>query len=388
MSIKLTLLEVENFKAIKAVRAELSQNGLTVIGGANAAGKTSVLDAIAYALGGERYRPTNADRDGSVVPAEIRIELSNGLVIQRKGKTGKLTVTDSTGTRHGQSLLNSFITTFAIDMPKFMAMTDKQKTQELLNVLGVGDELVRLDKAEKACYDQRHAIGQVADRLRKHAESMPYHADAPEVPHELAPYMAAIRAKAERNAVQRQIEDLTRQLATMTDPMPEIDATRLQESIARMEDENALVRANLEAELRRTDAEEEARKYDAKTQELTDIRAARVALLDGANLPLPELCVAGGQLTYKGQPWDCMSTAEQYIVSAAIASAINPECGFVLLDRLESMDAETLRAFGDWLKSKNLQAIGTKVSTDGDCTITIEDGMYSEPSPTLDGWDF
>lgn len=50
---KINKLEIENVKRIKAVRLEPAQNGLTVIGGNNNQGKTSVLDSIAWALGGE-----------------------------------------------------------------------------------------------------------------------------------------------------------------------------------------------------------------------------------------------------------------------------------------------------------------------------------------------
>ena len=51
MSVKINSLEIENVKRIKAVKLEPSANGLTIIGGNNNQGKTSVLDAIAWALG-------------------------------------------------------------------------------------------------------------------------------------------------------------------------------------------------------------------------------------------------------------------------------------------------------------------------------------------------
>ena len=59
---KINKLEIENVKRIKAVRLKPAQNGLTVIGGNNNQGKTSVLDSIAWALGGEKYRPSEAAR--------------------------------------------------------------------------------------------------------------------------------------------------------------------------------------------------------------------------------------------------------------------------------------------------------------------------------------
>ena len=44
---KINRLEIENVKRVKAVTIEPAANGLTVIGGKNGQGKTSVLDALA-----------------------------------------------------------------------------------------------------------------------------------------------------------------------------------------------------------------------------------------------------------------------------------------------------------------------------------------------------
>ena len=117
---KINKLEIENVKRVKAVRIRPSENGLTIIGGDNEQGKTSVLDAIAYALGGEKYRPTNLKREGSVVPGTIKIIMDNGLIVERKGKNAALKVTDPTGKAAGQRLLDQFIEKLALDLPKFM----------------------------------------------------------------------------------------------------------------------------------------------------------------------------------------------------------------------------------------------------------------------------
>lgn len=57
-SIKINKLEIENVKRIKAVKIEPTKNGLTIVGGNNNQGKTSVLDSIAWALGGDKYKDT------------------------------------------------------------------------------------------------------------------------------------------------------------------------------------------------------------------------------------------------------------------------------------------------------------------------------------------
>ena len=80
-----------------------------------------------------------------------------------------------------------------------------------------------------------------------------------------------------------------------------------------------------------------------------------------------------GELIYNGRKWDCMSGSDQLKVSTAIVRKLNPKCGFVLLDKLEQMDLDTLKEFGQWLESEGLQAIATRVSTGDECSIIIED---------------
>ena len=155
MSVKINKLEIENVKRVRALTLEPGQNGLTVIGGRNGQGKTSVLDAISWALGGDRHRPTQPQREGSVVPPSIRVKLSNGLLVERKGKNSALRVTDPSGTRYGQQLLDDFVTQLALDLPKFLHATPKEKAQTLLKVIGVGDQLALLDKEEAELYSER-----------------------------------------------------------------------------------------------------------------------------------------------------------------------------------------------------------------------------------------
>ena len=123
--------------------------------------------------------------------------------------------------------------------------------------------------------------------------------------------------------------------------------------------------------------------YEQLTAELEQTRKAKRDLLDGAHLPLPGLGVENGVLTYQGQQWDNMSGSDQLRVATAIVRKLNPACGFVLLDKLEQMDLQTLQEFGAWLQQEGLQAIATRVSTGEECQIIIEDGMaLSAPEAT------
>ena len=182
MSVKIMALEAENVKRIKAVALTPSPTGLTLVGGNNNQGKTSVLDALAWALGGDRFRPDAAQRDGAVAPAHLKVKLSNGVVVERKGKNASLTVTDPTGRRSGQQLLNAFVEPLALDLPRFMEASDKEKADILLRIIGIGTELHTRDLEIKALYDKRTFTGQLAAQKKHFAEELISYPDAPEEP--------------------------------------------------------------------------------------------------------------------------------------------------------------------------------------------------------------
>ena len=122
------------------------------------------------------------------------------------------------------------------------------------------------------------------------------------------------------------------------------------------------------------DAREYKEQYAAYTREIEDVRKKKAKLLQSHELPLPGLSVDDGELVYNGQKWDNMSGSDRLKVSTAIVRKLNPKCGFVLLDKLEQMDLATLNEFGRWLEQEGLQAIATRVSTGGECSIIIDDG--------------
>lgn len=414
MSVKITQFEAENIKRVKSVQITPTVNGLTVIGGQNNQGKTTVLDAIAWALGGDRYRPSNAERDGSVLPPHLRVELSNGLIVERTGKNSDLKVTDATGHRAGQQLLNTFVEQLAIDLPKFMQANSGEKASTLLRIIGVEDQVEALDRQEKDLYNQRRAIGQIADQKEKYAKELPRWPDAPTDPvsaMELIQRQQVILAKngenqRKRHLAARLIEEKARLAAQLADLNEKYEAVcrdceaagksaldlldastdALEASIRDIETINAKVRTNQDKARAEAEAKSFADQYDTLSTQINDIRKQREDLLHGAKLPLDGLSVQNGELVYQGKAWDCMSGSDQLKVATAIVRAVNPQCGFVLLDKLEQMDMETLREFGAWMESEGLQGIATRVSTGGECSIIISDGYAAETPAVSTNW--
>lgn len=405
MSMKINRLEIENVKRIKAVKIEPRESGLTIIGGNNNQGKTSVLDSIAWALGGERFKPSQATREGSVIPPNLHIVMNNGLIVERKGKNSALKVTDPNGNKGGQQLLNEFVEQLALDLPKFMESSGKEKAQTLLQIIGVGDQLINLEKEEKELYQERLYVGRTADQKEKFAKEQPYFPEAPKdlvSPSDLIRHQQEILARNGENqrkrenlhkleqdyqkinddlsellAKQKRIEEDLRIAKLSAADLQDESTAELEASISNIEEINRRVRANLDKEKAEDDAKVYRSQYNELTEKISDLRSKKNSLLDSAELPLPELSVADGELIYKGQKWDNMSGSERLKVSTAIVRKLNPDCGFVLLDKLEQMDMKTLQEFGLWLESEGLQAIATRVSTGDECSIIIEDGYVA-----------
>lgn len=292
MSVTITALQAENVKRIKAVQIAPLPTGLTILGGNNNQGKTSILDAIAWALGGEKHRPAAAARDGAISPPSLRVVLSNGIVVERKGKNGSLTVTDPTGKRAGQTLLNEFVEQLALDLPKFMTASDKEKADTLLQIIGVGEPLAMLDQQIKATYDKRKTIGQIATQKRAHANELPEYPDAPAEPvsaldlikqqqdilarngenQRKRQQLSALKDKESR--LSRQVEDLTHQLEIAehelskaqqdlqdaqksAEDLQDESTAEIEQSLAEIEETNRQVSVNRE----KSRAEDEAAAY-------------------------------------------------------------------------------------------------------------------------------
>lgn len=413
---KIHSFELENVKRVKAVAYEPTENGLTIIGGKNGQGKTSILDSIAWALGGKKFEPTAAKREGSVLDPKLKITLSDGTVVTREGKNGALKVLDPKGEKSGQKLLDSFISQFALDLPKFMEANTKEKGKILLSIIGVEKELYKLETEESKLYTHRTAIGRIADQKKKYADELPHYADLPKEPvsaseliqqqQEILKKNAENQSKRERvieieakqNALLEKREELKSRLAEIEEEIAltgsdladakkdaidlhDESVEELEKNLGEIDELNVKIRANIDKEKAEKEAKEYLDQYDDLTNQIEKIRNDRIALLDNAKMPLEGLSVEQGELVYNGAKWDCMAGSEQLKVATAIVRKLNPGCGFVLMDKLEQMDVDTLKEFGEWLEAENLQVIATRVSTGDECSIIIEDGYIKGELP-------
>jgi AAA15 family ATPase/GTPase len=411
--IKINTFEIENFKRIKVFHYDCTGKALTVIGGDNGQGKTSGLDALCFVLGGKQFKPGNVTRDESVVDAHIRVELSNGIVAERKGKNSTLKVFDPSGKAGGQQLLNKFTSHIALNISEFISASDKKKAETLLNIIGIGDELLGFELKEKQLYAERLEIGRMKDLEKKHCEKMTFFEGCPEEPvsatelieeqqaifkhnsgnqdlrdnyeslKEQREFAAEDVAKAEKTlAFLKETEDKFRisliNVAQKVDELVDRDPSVVAAGLLDLDNINHKIYTNIDKKKAAKEAAFLKDQYDKLGMDLEEVRIDKLSLIEGASMPLPGLSIEDSKLTYNGQPWDCMSSADQYVVATSIGREENPDCGFVLIDKIETMDLKSLKNFGTYLESAGLQVISTRVSTGPECSIILEDGIVQE----------
>lgn len=422
---KLLQLEIANTKKVKLFSTTLSPT-MNIIGGKNAQGKTTVVDVIKWALLGNKFKPSNPKRNDSILPPDNKITLDNGFIIEIKGENSTVVVTDPSGKKAGTSLLKDFISEFALDIPTFMAATDANKVKMILKHFRVVEELVILKAKEEKIYNERTVIGVDKDRKRKFANSLELDESVgfePKKIQDLIDQQQLILGRNGQNQQKRNdLESNKVKLTNLKDSIAhtqseilrlqnivaekEIDVTVLEgdiqtaeTSVSQLQDEsteelngqiqnfelfNDSVKKNLEYQKADDEAEGLKVEYDKKTAELNTVRDDQKKILDTVEIPLDGVEIKDSKLLYKGQEWDCMSGAEQYMVAIATICAISPETRFILLDKLEQLDLDSLSELDEWIKERDLQVIATRVSKGDECQIIIEDGEISSTTlPTI-----
>ena len=119
----------------------------------------------------------------------------------RTGKNCSLKVTDPTGTRSGQRLIDSFVEKLALDLPKFMQSSDRDKASIIIRALGIEDRLNDIERREKAAYDSRRDASVRLDLASKAAQAMPEYPNVPEQPVSVRELLDELAENDSRNAV-------------------------------------------------------------------------------------------------------------------------------------------------------------------------------------------
>ncbi len=270
---KVLSLSVHNFKRIE--RAEIKPDGsLVILGGDNAQGKSSILDAIAALFCGKDAMPSKPVREGAD-KAELAVDCGDftiSLAIKPDGQSVlKITTRDGMIVPKPQTWLNERIGKLSFDPLAFTRLAEKEQAETLRKLVGV--DVADLDSRRALLYAQRLQTGRDRDAADGACKTFPpEHLDVPD-------------AELSAGEVLTELTNAT-ELARTVDNL-RADAQRL-ETEAQTRDQAALDR---QAELGAIDVNAElAASADAFDVRIADLEVQIAQLRVDKNAKANEIC--------------------------------------------------------------------------------------------------
>jgi DNA repair exonuclease SbcCD ATPase subunit len=429
---KITQLSAENVKRLTAVHVTPDPDGnLVIVGGNNAAGKSSVLDSIMYALAGTKAIPSQPIRNGAR-QAKIRIRLDGeksltvervmkakggGLVVKAEGKAAPLS--------SPQAVLDSLCGKIAFDPLEFTRLKRRDQAERLRGLVGL--DFTEHDKKRKETFDERTTVNRDAKAAQARLDAAPHYPDAPAEEVSVAELMEQLKRADETNRAndrertgceeaekevnawnagiteaqaavveaQRALlvaeNELKHQLAGRDKALSEhaklqervaklqnIDTAPIQHKVTASEETNRQVRANrdrLDLEGEVADLQDQAERL---TEDIAQFDQQKQAQLEAANWPVPGLGFDEEGVTYNGLPFDQASQAEALQVSIAIGAALNPVLRVMLIRDGSLLDDESLATIAKLAEERDLQLWIERVGDGEECSVVIQDGRVRE----------
>jgi len=426
---KILKLTAENVKKLRAV--EITPTGeLVEITGRNGAGKTSVLDAIWWALEGTKHIQAMPIRKGAT-KARIRLDLGELVVERRFNEKGSLlTVESDKGARFTspQGILDKLLGALTFDPLAFVNQEPREQFESLRKIVPLEVDVDQLDGLNRTDFDKRTEINRQAKQLRAQADGIAVPDTLPADPIDVAALkdrmaeaswisarieqiraaeaqltrdIEAARNKAQEalRAAERQRREADRLEAEAKEliRLAEARATEPREGEPAPVDVQAL-RAELDAaETINRDIEQRARKAallkaaeseGAKAKELTDLMEARAkaksVAIAKAPMPVPGLSFGDGAVTFEGVPFGQASSAEQLKVSVAIAMAANPKLRVIRIKEGSLLDDSNITLIAEMAREHDYQVWMETVQSDGRPAVLIEDGEVAEVREAAD----
>lgn len=402
-------LQAENYKRLEAV--EIVPDGdMVVVTGANAAGKSSVVDSIFAALKArailkEIPQPVREGQD----KATITLDLGDYIVVRTITPDGKTSLKVTTGegvpVKSPQAAIDGLLGSLSIDPSVFIRLKASDQVKVLVELVDTEGFLAKNDGQHEAWYNHRTQVGHVRDNHKAVLDANPK-PDLPDVKPDvdaLKAQLDAARLDAEKYQIltqtkidlERQIgedqeamvelqERLGRHKAHLSETLDELNGkTPPYDTIQVLEEGHANAIRDL-AEYDKVDTwnaaseahTEAVADFDTASECLQALKFNRQAWLAKATLPVEGLgfdfeipCV-----TYNGLPLQQASSSEQLKVGTAIAMAQNPELRVIRVSDGNCLDKASFAMLAEMAAANEFQLWIEKVDETGDIGFYIEAG--------------
>ena len=391
---KIIELKSSNIKKLKAVELRVDKDkNLVMVTGKNAAGKSSLLDSIWYALGGKKNIPGEPIRKGEE-KGEITINLDGYIVVRTftdKGSYLKITNKDGSDYSNPQAFLDYIVGNLSFDPLEFSRMESKKQIAELIKITGL--DLTKLEEKKKEITQERLFVGrevkalpvieaEIVELSRRFVEE---NKDLPSISNLTTEIGLAekeilffdrnkVDIKELEDEIMRSQEKLAELKKVMVPKISPEELSKMKESLKNTETINAQVRV---AEKTIEDSNDWS-KINGKYSDLTnDIRAVdeeKKKKLAEVKMPIEGLGWDEEGVSYNNIPFNQLSGAEQLKISMAIAMASNPKLKVVLIKDGSLLDQDSLKVIEDMAKEEDWQIWVESVDESGKVGIYIENG--------------
>ncbi len=427
-------LRVENVKRIKAVNLDFNpEGGLVVITGDNGQGKSSLIDALWYGLGGAGTLPPDPIRKGE---KRAKIEMTIGdkerpaFIVTRNlwyGKRNELKQNievkpaepNSKPKDSPQTMLDALFEITSFDPLKFFNMKPTEQRATLLQIAGLDDDLVAIKTEYDAIFEERKLINRDAKQIEGELAGL----DVPDgdVPKEeisitdLTQELATIdQSTSDRIDAARKVTDLrnlndmkmirVKELASQLEEVkqsfadaqsvvvdlekqiqvadkefesfPNLAASResITEQITTVEATNKKVRAAIK--YHETDDRLTAKQWESKdkTDALTEIEERKLKLLEDATLPIKDIAVTETGVMYQDLPLEQAAHSDQLRVSIALAIARHPNLHLIVSKEGDKLGKARRELLDEMAKTSRHLVLIEKMSEDKSFGIYIEEG--------------
>ena len=405
-------LRAENIKRLVAV--DIKPNGdLVEIAGPNAAGKTSVLDAIWWGLAGDRATQEDPIRHGTdhatveLDLGELKIERTWVKAGEKQRMALKVTMASGVAVRTPQAILDGLLGKLTFDPLEFSRMKPGERRNVLMEVIGLRSDLEVLERERAKKYEERRVLNRTATELKAAAlKSKPEGevvVEAVSVANLMVEFdrtrarqntLDTLKRKhdaivAERKTVQRQIEDL---MQTASDLMAQaataaeaFDAEakagvfrsieQIKQDLLDAEGENELFNRQQRFEQMWKQWEAVAQKAGECEKELAEIDSVKQDVLLKAPMPVADLGFSDGDVTYHGVPFDQASAAEKLRVSVAIGMSLNPKLRVLRITDGSLLDHGNLAVLEQMAREHDFQVWIERVEAGTEGAVIIEEGV-------------
>lgn len=442
---RIVKLIAENFKKVKAIEIVPGDDGMVILTGRNEQGKTSVLDAIAVALGGADVLKTIKEpiRQGCD-RATIIADLGDMVVTRTFTEKGTyLTVKTPDGKaefKTPQQLLDGMIGRLSFDPLAFSGMKDKDQLEALLSLVKIDLDLNAHALERQRLYDERTIINRDVKQLEGQIAGIaPQPEETPDIERNSAEVLEEMRKaqnvnsdndkqrrrldemRIEANHLSGKILDSNNEIEKLEAEIErlkgcisdeQIKKINCQQDLDKLTDDGKILREQVEslkdldltvydqqmAELDGTNRSvrlkqqrnalvilhsDTKKKADGLTDSITALDDKKDNALKAAQFPIDGLGFNDIGVTYKNIPFAQCSAAERLRVSLAMAMALNPKLRVIRITDGSLLDSRNMAIIKEMVAANDFQVWIEVVDESGKVGIFIEDGEVVEAEANL-----